>query len=87
MRRPGLEVNQGMKEIFGLHSPSGLVEHELIMDTVTFPTRELSEVSHRMELNLSLGSWEIHSQSKNKTKPKPKPKPIIKNVAKRKYFK
>ena len=47
MRRPGLEVKQGMKEIFGLHSPSGLVEHELIMDTVTFPTRKLSEVSHR----------------------------------------
>ena len=66
MRRPGLEVKQAMKEIFGLHSPSGLVEHGLVTDIVTFPTRELSEISHRMELNLSLGSWEVHLQSKNK---------------------
>ena len=70
-------MKQAMTEIFGLHSPSGPVEHGLVTDIVTFPTRELSEVSHRMELNLSLGSWEVHSQSKNKTKPKPKPKPPI----------
>ena len=72
--RPDLGVKQQMKEI-ELYPPSGPVEHGLVMDIVTFSTRKLSEVSHRMGLNVSLRSWEIHSQSKNKTKPKPKPKP------------
>ncbi len=57
-------VKQLMKDI-KLYSPPRPMEHGLIIDIVTFLTQKLSEVAHWMGLNISLGSWDVHSQSKN----------------------
>ena len=58
-------MKQLMKEI-KLHSLPRPMKHGLVMDIVTFLTYELSEVDHRMGLNFSLGSWDVHLQSKSK---------------------